>query len=81
MSTLKNKSKSELIEIIESLEMQIQEFKSNKDLLLGSEEKLRAIFNSAADAIVETDISGKIIKVNKAVLRIYGSNSEPVCAR
>jgi len=76
MSTLKNKSKSELIEIIESLEMQIQEFKSNKDLLLGSEEKLRAIFNSAADAIVETDISGKIIKVNKAVLRIYGSNSE-----
>ena len=53
----------------------ITERKHSELELEKSEEKLRAIFDSAADAIVETDISGNILKVNKAVLRIYGSKS------
>lgn len=47
-----------------------------EEALREREEKLRAIFDSAADGIAETDLSGKILKVNKAVLRIYDSDSE-----
>jgi PAS domain S-box-containing protein len=83
MGTLKNKSKSELIEEIESLKNQVQNLEGIEEertqaasALRESDEKLRAIFDSAADGMVETDLSGNIIKVNKAVLRIYGSDSE-----
>ncbi len=54
----------------------ITERKHSEIALEKSEEKLRAIFDSAADGIVETDISGNILKVNKAIFRIYGSDSE-----
>ena len=54
----------------------ITERKQAAKELRESEEKLRAIFDSAADGIVETDLSGNMLKVNKAVLRIYGSDSE-----
>ncbi len=54
----------------------ITERKQAEKELRESEERLRAIFDSAGDGIVETDISGKIVKVNKAVLRSFGSDSE-----
>ena len=67
MSTLKNKSKSELIEIIESLEMQVQEFKSNENMLLGSEEKFTKTFNSSPSPMIISEIeTGNIIYVNKS---------------
>jgi len=67
MSTLKNKSKSELIEIIESLEMQFQEFKSNEDILLGSEEKFTKTFNSSPSSMIISEIeTGNIIDANKS---------------
>ena len=67
MSTLKNKRKSELIEIIESLEMQVQEFKSNEDILLRSEEKFSKTFNSSPGPMIISEIeTGNIIDVNRS---------------
>ncbi len=66
MTTLKNKSKSELIEEIESLKMQVQELKSNEDILLGSEEKFTKTFNSSPCPMIISEIeTGNIIDVNR----------------
>jgi PAS domain S-box-containing protein len=79
MSTLKKKSKSELIEIIESLEMQVQEFKSNEDILLGSEEKFTKTFNSSPNPMIITEIeSGKIVDVNKTFEKLIKYSKEEI---
>ncbi len=53
----------------------ISQRKAVENALRDSEEKIRAMFNSVADAIVVTDFDGKILQLNDTTLKIYGGNS------
>ncbi|MBN1357708.1 PAS domain S-box protein [Candidatus Bathyarchaeota archaeon] len=44
--------------------------------IIESKEKLEAIFNSSPDAIVVTDLNGKLVEVNEAAIKLYGCSSK-----
>jgi diguanylate cyclase (GGDEF)-like protein/PAS domain S-box-containing protein/putative nucleotidyltransferase with HDIG domain len=59
-----------------SFVIDISERKKTEEALRDSEEKLRTVFESMADAIVITDMELKVIDVNEAALRMGGYSSK-----
>jgi PAS domain S-box-containing protein len=58
------------------LKKEINERKNAQQFVEASEHSLRAVFNSAYDAIFIHDFDGKIIEVNQRMLEMYGVNHE-----
>jgi len=54
----------------------ITERKQADEALRESEEKLRVMFESISEGVVVTDLEGKIVDVNEALLRMSGLNRE-----
>jgi two-component system KDP operon response regulator KdpE len=54
----------------------ITERKRADEALRDSEEKLQAMFESVEDGITVTDLEGKILQVNNAVVHIHGYNNK-----
>jgi PAS domain S-box-containing protein len=54
----------------------ITESKKAGEALRDSKEKLRRIFESSPDAIIVTDLEGKVTECNRAALDMYGSPSK-----
>ena len=50
----------------------ITERKQAEAALLASEEKLRTIFETMTDAIAVVDVSGNVVEVNEATVRLHG---------
>ena len=61
---------------IQGMWRDITERKRMEEALRESEEKLRRVFESAADAIAITDLNGVVIDVNEKALEIYGVGSK-----
>ena len=54
----------------------ITERKQAEEALRQSEEKLRLMFESVAEGITITDLDGKIVEANEAVVRLHGYDSK-----
>ncbi|MGB5895970.1 MAG: PAS domain S-box protein, partial [Ignavibacteriaceae bacterium] len=72
MSTLKNKSKSELIEEIESLKKRIKECERIKDMLQESEERFHNIFEHSGEGIFLINPKGYFLDVNQKICQMFG---------
>jgi PAS domain S-box-containing protein len=73
------KTKAQLLDEVESLRRRVSaleaegaKYKMLEKTLRESEEKFRIVFESIEDAITVTDLSGKVLDVNRAALRIFG---------
>jgi len=80
MSTFKNKSKSELVEEIESLKKQVQDFerieeerKKAEEALRESEERYRLVVDNTDTGFVVVDDKGMVINANEPYLRLVGA--------
>jgi len=67
---------AELKKANEDLATEIIERERIQDALQQSEEKLRTIFESLGDALIVTDLTGTVIEVNEAALRVGGYSSK-----
>ena len=67
-------SEGQVVEIL-GVVRDISERKRAEEALRESEEKLRIMFDSVADAITVTDISGKIVDLNRAAVSIFGGGN------
>ncbi|KPJ54551.1 MAG: hypothetical protein AMJ37_00410, partial [Dehalococcoidia bacterium DG_18] len=56
----------------------ITERKRAEEVLRESEEKLRVMFESMSDGVAITDLKGKILDVNEAILRMSGFSREEI---
>jgi PAS domain S-box-containing protein len=54
------------------------ERKRVEEVLRESEEKLRVMFESMSDGVAITDLKGKILDVNEAILRMSGFSREEI---
>jgi len=81
MSTFNNKSKSELIEEIESLKKQVRDFERIKETLSENEEKYKALYNNAPLSYQSLNEDGCFIDVNPAWLRTLGFKREEVIGK
>ena len=60
----------------------VTEHKRAEEVLRGSEEKLRLMFESLAEGITVTDLDGKIVQMNEAVVNMHGyDNKEELIGR
>lgn len=67
--------KQYLLDAIAERVMAISQYRTAKDKLWDSEEKLERLFDCVAEAIVITDLNGIIIQANESALRMYGFDS------
>ena len=63
-------------ELVES-----SEIKQTKEALRASEEKFRRIYESASEAMVYLDKSGKILDVNKKAVELFGGSKEELLGK
>ena len=52
-----------------------------KEALRASEEKFRSLFESASDAMMYLDTSGKILEVNKKAVELFGGSKEELIGK
>ena len=70
------KRTAELAKVNEALRLQIAERERAEQALRESESEMRLMFESVSDGIMVTDLHGKIMKVNEAVVRLHGYESK-----
>jgi PAS domain S-box-containing protein len=77
------KTKEQLINELAVLRQHISELeeleikhKQVEEQLRQSEKELRLMFDSLAEGVTVTDLDGKIVEMNEAVVRIHGYNSK-----
>ena len=63
------------------LVQEIEERKRAEEALRESEEKLRVMFESTSEGIAVTDLKGKILDVNDAILRMSGLSREELVGK
>jgi PAS domain S-box-containing protein len=65
----------------QKLQKEVKERKHTEDLLRESEERLRALVQSASDAIITIDCRGKIISWNNGAQTIFGYSSKDIMGK
>jgi PAS domain S-box-containing protein len=66
----------ELARANEALLIEISERKRLEEILRGSEQKFRLMFDSVTDGITVTDLSGTIVELNEATVKLHGYSSK-----
>ena len=66
----------ELARANETLLTEISERKRLEEILRGSEQKFRLMFDSVTDGITVTDLSGTIVELNEATVKLHGYSSK-----
>ena len=67
---------AELARANEALLIEIGERKRLEEILRGSEQKFRLMFDSVTDVITVTDLSGTIVELNEATVKLHGYSSK-----
>jgi PAS domain S-box-containing protein len=67
---------AELARANEALLLEIGERKRIEEILRGSEQKFRLMFESVADGITVTDLNGTIVELNEATVKLHGYSSK-----
>jgi diguanylate cyclase (GGDEF)-like protein/PAS domain S-box-containing protein len=70
------KKTKEFVELNKQLKSEIKTYKQIENVLRKSEDRLKAMFESAGEAIVILDLKGRIKDLNNATLNLYRYNSK-----
>src|SRR4030042_591787 len=72
----KDKDRSQLLDELEALRHRVAELEVLEAERKESQEILRFLFESIGEGIIIIDLSGKVVEVNEAALRIHGCSSK-----